>query len=189
MTTTVLAIKNMVCDRCIKLVREQLQELGHRLKSIELGRVEVVGELHETAYVVISEMLSENGFELMNGADAETIEKIKKLILDHLHNGPQKPEKMNFSTYLEKEVGMNYFSLSKLFSTTESITIERYIILQKIERVKELLIYNQMSLSEIVFELQYSSISHLSRQFKKITGLTPTAFKKSGKGRKSLDKL
>lgn len=187
---TVLTVKNMVCDRCIKLVREQLQELGYKPASIELGRVEIVGELQKTNYILISEMLSKNGFELMSGVDAEAIEKIKKLILNHLYNGPKKPERMNFSTYLEKKVGMNYFSLSKLFSNTESITIERYIILQKIERVKELLIYDQKSLSEIAFELEYSSVSHLSRQFKSVTGLTPSSFRKLGvEGRRSLDKV
>jgi AraC-like DNA-binding protein len=185
-----ILVKNMVCDRCVKLVREELEAMGYKVVDIELGRVELAQPLRESNLIKIAAMLSENGFELISGTDAETIEKIKKLVLDHLYHGPKKPESINFSAYLANELNLNYFHLSKLFSATEGITIERYVILQKIERVKELLMYDQQNLSEIAFDLEYSSVAHLSRQFKQVTGLTPTAFKKQGsKGRKSIDKI
>jgi AraC-like DNA-binding protein len=185
-----ILVKNMVCDRCIRSVQEQLEALGYKVVAIELGRVEVAQTLRKSDYTKISKMLSDNGFELISDTDVETIEQIKRIVLDHLHHGPKKPANVNFSTYLASELGLNYFHLSKLFSATEGMTIERYIILQKIERVKELLLYDQQNLSEIAFDLEYSSVAHLSRQFKNVSGLTPTAFKKQGsKGRKPIDKI
>jgi AraC-like DNA-binding protein len=185
-----ILVKNMVCDRCIRSVREQLEALGYEVVAIELGRGEVAQTLRKSDYTKISKMLSDHGFELISDADVETIEQIKRIVLDHLYHGPKKPAHVNFSTYLASELGLNYFHLSKLFSATEGVTIEHYIILQKIERVKELLMYDQQNLSEIAFDLEYSSVAHLSRQFKKVSGLTPTAFKKQGgKGRKAIDKI
>lgn len=185
-----LLIKNMVCDRCITVVRQQIEALGHQISQVELGQVELARPLNASSLKDVESALLGHGFELLKGTDAIAVEKVKKLILDHLYRHVQKPNSMNFSDYLAQETTMNYFALSKLFSSTEGITIEKYLILQKIERVKELLVYNQKSLSEIAFELEYSSVAHLSRQFKNVTGLTPSSFKKLGiEGRKSLDKI
>ena len=185
-----LLIKNMVCDRCITVVRQQIEALGHQISQVELGQVELARPLNASSLKEVESALLGHGFELLKGTDAIAVEKVKKLILDHLYRHVQKPNSMNFSDYLAQETTMNYFALSKLFSSTEGITIEKYLILQKIERVKELLVYNQKSLSEIAFELEYSSVAHLSRQFKSVTGLTPSSFRKLGiEGRKSLDKI
>ena len=185
-----LLIKNMVCDRCITVVRQQIEALGHQISQVELGQVELARPLNASSLKDVESALLGHGFELLKGTDAIAVEKVKKLILDHLYRHVQKPNSMNFSDYLAQEITMNYFALSKLFSSTEGITIEKYLILQKIERVKELLVYNQKSLSEIAFELEYSSVAHLSRQFKSVTGLTPSSFRKLGiEGRKSLDKI
>lgn len=185
-----ILIKNMVCDRCITVVRQQVEALGHPIARIKLGEVEFVKPVGAYKLAEIETALIDHGFELLKGRDAAAVEKVKKLILDHLHWREQKPSSMNFSDYLAKEIGMNYFAISKLFSSTEVLTIEKFLILQKIERVKELLVYNQKSLSEIAFELEYSSVSHLSRQFKSVTGLTPSSFRKLGvEGRRSLDKV
>ena len=185
-----LLIKNMVCDRCITVVRQQIEALGHQISQVELGQVELARPLNASSLKDVESALLGHGFELLKGTDAIAVEKVKKLILDHLYRHVQKPNSMNFSDYLAQETTMNYFALSKLFSSTEGITIEKYLILQKIERVKELLVYNQKSLSEIAFELEYSSVAHLSRQFKSVTGLTPSSFRKLGiEGRKSLDKI
>jgi len=185
-----LLIKNMVCDRCITVVRQQIEALGHQISQVELGQVELARPLNASSLKDLESALLGHGFELLKGTDAIAVEKVKKLILDHLYRHVQKPNSMNFSDYLAQETTMNYFALSKLFSSTEGITIEKYLILQKIERVKELLVYNQKSLSEIAFELEYSSVAHLSRQFKSVTGLTPSSFRKLGiEGRKSLDKI
>ena len=185
-----LLIKNMVCDRCITVVRQQIEALGHQISQVELGQVELARPLNASSLKDLESALLDHGFELLKRTDAIAVEKVKKLILDHLYRHVQKPNSMNFSDYLAQETTMNYFALSKLFSSTEGITIEKYLILQKIERVKELLVYNQKSLSEIAFELEYSSVAHLSRQFKSVTGLTPSSFRKLGiEGRKSLDKI
>ena len=185
-----LLIKNMVCGRCITVVRQQIEALGHQISQVELGQVELARPLNASSLKDVESALLGHGFELLKGTDAIAVEKVKKLILDHLYRHVQKPNSMNFSDYLAQETTMNYFALSKLFSSTEGITIEKYLILQKIERVKELLVYNQKSLSEIAFELEYSSVAHLSRQFKSVTGLTPSSFRKLGiEGRKSLDKI
>ena len=172
------------------MVRQQVEALGHPIARIKLGEVEFVKPVGAYKLAEIETALIDHGFELLKGRDAAAVEKVKKLILDHLHWREQKPSSMNFSDYLAKEIGMNYFAISKLFSSTEGLTIEKFLILQKIERVKELLVYNQKSLSEIAFELEYSSVSHLSRQFKSVTGLTPSSFRKLGvEGRRSLDKV
>lgn len=185
-----ILIKNMVCDRCITVVRQEIEALGHPIARIELGQVEFKQPISPSDLKMIEVALMNNGFELLKGADAEAVERVKKLILDHLYKREQKPDRINFSDYLAKEIHMNYFTLSKLFSSTQGLTIEKYLILQRIERVKELLVYNEQNLSEITFELDYSSVSHLSRQFKRVTGLTPSSFKKLGiKGRKALDKV
>ncbi|MCI4669901.1 MAG: AraC family transcriptional regulator [Bacteroidia bacterium] len=172
-----LAIKNMVCARCIKVVQEELEKLGFKPTSIILGEVSIESSITSSEMKNIKEMLWKNGFELIEDSEVRLIETVKTLVIDHIHHSRQKPESLNFSDYLSQKTNTSYFYISKLFSAKEGITLEKYIIKQKIERVKELLMYGSQTLSEIAFELEYSSTAHLSGQFKKETGLTPTKFK------------
>ena len=185
-----LFVKNMVCDRCIKVVMERLNELSIPFTEIELGKVTLEQDITTDQASAIQKALEQEGFELLTGTDAQVIEQVKQLILDHIYGRQVKPEGINFSDHLAKSIGVNYFNLSKLFSSMEGITIEKFVIYQKVERVKELLTYDQQNLSQIAFELGYSSTAHLSRQFKSVTGLTPSTFKKTGgQGRKPLDRI
>ena len=176
-SNSTLAIKNMVCARCVKVVGEELAKLGFTPTSILLGEVTLGAPPSQTQLEEIKEMLWRNGFELIEDSEVRLIEKVKTLVIDHIHHNRQKPESLNFSDYLAQKTEASYFHISKLFSAKEGITLEKYIIKQKIERVKELLMYGDQTLSEIAFELGYSSTAHLSGQFKKETGLTPTQFR------------
>lgn len=188
--TSELSVKNMVCNRCIRVVREELQNLGYQVNHISLGKVSLQGNLSDQDISRIRETLAGNGFELLEDQQQQLIEKVKTLIIDHIHHHHQKPEYQNFSDYLTQKTGINYFHLSKLFSSMEGVTIEKYIILQKVEKVKELLIYGEQSLADIAFDLEYSSVAHLSGQFKKVTGLSPSAFRKLVEPRRnSLDQI
>ncbi len=190
MKNTTLYIKNMVCNRCIRAVREELEQLGFIIEAIELGKVTICGGLFEEGLMSIEKTLLSNGFELINDRQHQIIEQVKKIIIEHVHHGDAKPKHINFSEYLEQQVGVNYSSISKLFSSFEGVTIEKYLILQKVERAKELLAYGEQNLSEIAYKLEYSSVAHLSGQFKKVTGMTPTAFKNmAGSRRKPLDQV
>lgn len=189
--TTTLHIKNMVCDRCIKVVGEELQRLGLDVRSVTLGEAVVSAKDGELDVKKIRETLETNGFELLNNKQSQIVERIKNAIIKLVHyNHDQKQLKLNQSKYISKEVGLEYHYLSSLFSSTEGITIEKFIILQKIERVKELLKYDELTLSEIAYKMGYSSVQHLSNQFKQVTGFSPSHFKnlKSEK-RKPLDKV
>ncbi len=172
-------IKNMVCDRCIRVVRDELRLLGHDVRNVELGEVELGNTLKQNEVDTVKSMLLKNGFELIEDKNGKTIEAIKTAIIELIHhNHDAEPMKVKYSDYIAKEVGKDYHLLSALFSSVENVTIEHYIIKQKIERVKELLKYADRSLSEIAYSLNYSSVQHLSNQFKSITGFTPSQFKK-----------
>jgi len=186
-----LHIKNMVCNRCIKVVKEELEKLNYSIEKIELGEVVITSDKEKINLEIIKKVLEENGFELIDSRNANIIERIKILIINLIHH----PSAESFSdTDLRKEIDnetdLSYQYVSSLFSSREGITIEKFIISQKIEKVKELLVYDQLTLSEIAYNLGYSSVQHLSNQFKKITGLTPTYFKRlKEKKRKPLDKI
>ena len=185
-----LFIKNMVCNRCIRVVKEELTNLGLIVKNIELGRVEITGQPESVSNDKIRDVLKENGFELIDDKKSRLIGQIKTIVIEFIHHNKEKAEHINFSDFLSKEVGYDYSYLSNLFSSVEGTTIEKYIINQKIEKVKELLVYDELSLNEIAYEIGYSSVQHLSNQFKKITGLSPTHFKKIKETRrKPLDKI
>ncbi len=190
-TTSKLFIKNMVCNRCIKVVNEELGKLGLEVLSIVLGEVIVNGNYDELPLEKIKIVLEENGFELIEDKKAKIIEEIKHVVLELVRNDDNElPADFKYSNYLEEKIGMEYHHLSNLFSSVENITIEQYIILQKIERAKELLKYGELTLSEIAYRLGYSSVQHLSNQFKKVTGLTASQFKNMTENiRKPLDKV
>jgi AraC family transcriptional regulator len=190
MNKKTLYIKNMVCARCIKVVKEELEKLGLNVENVILGEA-VVSSRAEIDENKIRDVLEQNGFELIDDKQAKIIEKIKVIVIELIQN--QSEDKLtgtNFSDYISEKVDKSYQYISSLFSSHEGVTLETYIINQKIEKVKELLIYNELSLTEISYRLGYSSVQHLSSQFKKITGLTPSEFKQlREKNRKPLDKV
>lgn len=166
----------MVCDRCKWVVKSELEKLGHQVLSVNLGEVELKDAVNPGEIDVIDQKLKDFGFELINDKSAALIERIRALVIQLVQHAEQL-DKQNLSDYLSKKLHKEYSALSKLFSETMGITIEQYFILQKIERAKELIVYNEMSLTQIAFELGYSSVAHLSSQFKKVTGLTASHFK------------
>lgn len=185
-----LYIKNMVCNRCIKVVKEELTQLGFTINFIDLGEVEIEESTDETGLAKIKARLQENGFELIEDSKQKLIDRIKSHVIKKIHHENLSESESNFSDVIEKEIGRDYSSLSKLFSSVEGVTIEHYIILQKIEKVKELLKYGDKTLSEISYQLGYNSVNHLSSQFKKQTGMTATEFKNNTSiKRKPLDKI
>ena len=173
-----LYIKNMVCPRCVKAVEQVLQGINATTIEVRLGEVLLQDPLSEKQLNSLKGQLLQLGFELLDDSLTRQIDKIKSIIIEHIHY--REDEKFVFSEVLADELHKDYSVLSKLFSETEGITIEQYVILQKIEKVKELLAYNEMNLNEISYKLSYSSVAHLSAQFKKVTGLTPTQFRAQG---------
>ncbi len=178
MDSTILYIKHMVCNRCIKVVADELSKINLTIKEIELGKVCLSTKLTQKQIKEARQILEENGFELIDDKKNKLIDQIKTIIIENVHYSNQTFDTSNSSDYIAQTLGYSYSYLSKLFSSIEETTIEKYIINQKIEKVKELLIYNELSLSEISYQLGYSSVQHLSKQFKKVTGLNPSDFKK-----------
>lgn len=183
-----LYIKNMVCPRCIMAVENILTGLNLQPLDVRLGEVIIAKDLNTEEIKTFRLALEKVGFELLDDNQQQLIEQIKTTIINHIHFSDETG--FNISEILSRDLKKDYSLLSKLFSVTEGITIEHYTILQKTERVKELLTYNKQTLSEIAFILGYSSVAHLSSQFKKVTGLTPSKFKSQGIDlRKSIDQL
>ncbi len=181
-------IKNMVCMRCVMVVREIFRNLGIMDVEIVLGEVNVDHPIPPPTFQLIKTELRMSGFELINNRAIQLVEKIKTISIDFIYKN-QMHERINYSVLLAAQMNLDYKYLSTLFSSTEGITIEKYIISLKIERVKELLEYDEKSLSEIAFMMGYSSVAHLSGQFKKMTGITPSDFKKFRmEKRKSIDR-
>ena len=184
-----LYVKNMVCNRCKMVVESELQKLGYQLSSVELGEVDVKGEVSDLQKEGIKSHLQSLGFELIDDRKSRTIEKIKSLIIELIHHQDGHLQ-MNLSDYLSQHLSQEYSVLSNLFSEVEGKTIEKYYIHQKIEKVKELIIYDELSFSEIADRLNYSGVSHLSNQFKKVTGFTPTYFKQlKSRKRQQIDEI
>lgn len=184
-----LYIKFMVSARCKMMVTSELDKLGlHHLK-VELGEVEVMEDMTATQRQLLKSALLKSGLELMEDHRAILIERIKNIIVEMVHYSEDCP-KINFSWYLSEKLNHDYTYLANLFSEVTGITIEHYIIAHKIERVKELLMYDELNLTQISYKLNYSSVAHLSSQFKKVTGLTPTFFKQlKFKKLKTLDEI
>ncbi|MBP6754526.1 MAG: AraC family transcriptional regulator [Bacteroidia bacterium] len=172
-----LYIKYMVSLRCKLVVKDALESLGLHFVILELGIVEIMQDLTEVQHQQLYDMLLKSGLELMDDKKSVLIEKIKNIIIEMVHYSDELP-KVNYSDYISEKMGLDYTYLSKLFSEVRGITIEHFIIAHKIERVKELLLYDELNLTQISYIMNYSSVSHLSKQFKKVTGLTPSFFKK-----------
>lgn len=169
-------IKNMVCNRCIMAVEAEFEKLGIHPATVELGKVELLEDWNENNKMLLCQRLNELGFEIVEDKTRIIIERIKSQIITLVHHQDLEL-KINLSAYLSQNLSLDYNTLSSLFSETEAETIEHFFIKQKIEKVKELLTYNELSLSEIAYKMNYSDVAHLSNQFKKITGITPTKFK------------
>lgn len=183
-----IIVKNMVCNRCIKVVKEELNKNKIDFAHVDLGTIYFNHLISKKEKELLTHALEKEGFALVEDKETKIINKIKALIIENIHHGKEKLLNQNFSNFLTSNIGIEYSQMSKLFSEIEGKTIEHYTIQQRIERAKELLIYNELTLSQISYELEYSSPQHLSRQFKQITGLTATAFKKIGR-RKKLDTI
>jgi len=186
-----LFIKNMVCHRCVLAVEDILRKEKIPFQKVTYGEIHVANELTQDQKLRLEKSLESIGFELIENRNAALIEKIKQLVIKRARNESGEQEnKIKLSHYISGQVNHEYTYLSSLFSSVEGRTIENYFIEQRIEKAKELLVYGQLTLSQIAFDLEYSSVAHLSAQFKKITGLTPTYFKEIGMAkRRSLDKI
>lgn len=180
-----LYIKNMVCIRCKLLVKEELTKLGLHFVSVELGEAEIREDITLEQLDQLKAALLRSGLEIMDNKKSVLIEKIKKVIIESVHYS-EEPLTVNFSDYLSQQLNHDYTYLANLFSEVQGTTIEKFLIAHKIERVKELLVYNELNLTEIAYQMHYSSVSHLSAQFKKVTGLTPTHFKQLKDKRRSV---
>lgn len=183
-------IKNMVCDRCIMVVRNEMDKLHIAYKNIQLGQVELEEEPSAATLEQFRDKLALDGFEMLDDKKSKIVERIKNIIISLIHGKDADEFNLKLSVMLQEKTGMDYHYLSTLFSSVEGITIEKYTILQRTEKVKELLMYDEKSLSEIAYEMGYSSVQHLSQQFKKNTGLTPSHFRQLKENkRKPLDKI
>lgn len=184
-----MVIKNMVCNRCIMVVKQEFEKSGVQPLDVRMGEVLLANPLTEDQFKKIEDGLARVGFEILSDKNKKLIEKIKTVLIEKVQRGDLE-EHFNLGEFLPQQMHKEYTQLSKLFSEVEGVTIEQFFILQKIEKVKEWLVYNELTLSEISYRLGYSSVAHLSAQFKKVTGLNPSEFKKMGiSHRKSLDNL
>ena len=173
----ILYIKYMVSLRCKMLVKEELKKLGLHYVVIELGTVDVLEDISPEQREQLRQNLLRSGLELLDDKKSILVEKIKNVITEMIHYSDEIP-KVNYSDYISEKVGYDYTYLSNIFSEVKGITIQQFIINHKIERVKELLLYDELNLTEISYKMHYSSVAHLSNQFKKVTGLNPTYFKR-----------
>jgi AraC-like DNA-binding protein len=175
----------MVCIRCEMVVKDELTKLGLHFTRVELGQAEIIENISVTQQDQIRSQLSKSGLELVDDIKTVLVEKIKKIIIELVHYS-EEPLSINLSVYLSRQVNHNYTYLANIFSETQGHSIEKFFIEHKIERVKELLIYNELNLTEIAYKLHYSSLAHLSHQFKKVTGITATHYKRLKEKRRSM---
>jgi AraC-like DNA-binding protein len=172
----------MVSHRCKMMVIDELKKVGLQYTAIDLGMVETPDDINEEQRSLLRENLLKSGLELLDDKKSILIERIKNLITEMVHYSDQLPT-LNYSEYISNKLQYDYTYLSNIFSEVKGTTIQQFIILNKIERVKELLLYDELNLTEIAYKLHYSSVAHLSNQFKKVTGLSPSFFKKLKKKR------
>jgi AraC-like DNA-binding protein len=171
-----LYIKNMVCIRCKMVVKDELTRLGLHYNTVELGEADILENISDYQHDQIKAALLKSGLELMDDKKSVLIQKIKNVIVELVHYSDE-PLNIKFSEYLSQKLHHDYTYLANLFSEVQGTTIEKFLIAHKIERVKELLVYDELNLTEIAYQMHYSSVAHLSAQFKKVTGLTPSYFK------------
>ncbi len=179
-----LYIKYMVSLRCKMMVKAELEKLGIKYVAVELGMVEIFEDLTQEQREQLKVNLHKSGLELLDNKKSILIEKIKNVITEMIHYSDELP-KVNYSEYISEKLGYDYTYLANTFSEVKGITIQQFIINHKIERVKELLLYDELNLTEIAYKLNYSSVAHLSNQFKKVTGLSPSFYKQLGQKRKN----
>lgn len=179
-----LFIKYMVSTRCKMVVKEELKKLGLHFMVVDLGEVDIMENISTETREQLKLALLNSGLELMDDKRAVLIEKIKNVIIDMVHYSDELP-KVNYSDYISEKLNHDYTYLSNIFSEVKGITIQQFIIIHKIERAKELLLYDELNLTEISYKLNYSSVAHLSNQFKKVTGLTPSHFRQLKDKRRS----
>ena len=191
MKTHSIYVKNMVCNRCIMVVENALKQTGLNNTSVSLGEVKISQEPSAEQIEMLDALLTQHGFERIDDKKSRVLEQIKASVIHTIHHHDRFDLTINWSHFLSEKIGYDYGYLSHLFSTVTGTTLEQYIIKQKIEKVKEYLFYDELSVKEIAYKMGYSSVAHLSSQFKKVTGLTPTAFKALRKptDRKSLDHI
>ena len=180
----------MVCDRCILMVKQSLDKLSIDYNTVDLGEIWTDKPISDDQFISLKNLLLLLGFELLDDRKSTIIIQIKSCIIKYIHGDDEAVMNRKLSVMLSEKLETDYNYLSALFSSIEGITIEKYVILQRVERAKELLEYNELSLSEIADKLFYSSVQHLSQQFKKVTGLTPSQYKQSAEtGRRPLDQV
>lgn len=179
-----LHIKYMVSLRCKMMVKEELQKLGLHFVNVDLGMVEILEDISQAQRDQLKVSLLKSGLELLDNKKSILIDRIKNVIVEMIHYNDELP-KVNYSAYISEKIGYDYTYLANIFSEVKGITIQQFIIIHKIERVKELLIYDELNLTEISYKLHYSSVSHLSSQFRKITGLTPSYYRQLKEKRKA----
>jgi AraC-like DNA-binding protein len=184
-----LYVKYMVCLRCKMIVKEELKKLGLHFVIVDLGMMEILEDITQKQHDQLKENLLRWGLELLDDSKSILIEKIKNVIIELIHYSNELPA-INYSDYLSEKLNHNYTYLANIFSEVKGITIQQFIIIHKIERAKELLLYDEHNLTEIADKLHYSSVAHLSNQFKKVTGLSPSYYKQLKQKRTSnLDKM
>jgi AraC family transcriptional regulator len=188
--TQVIYIKHMVSNRCISTVKEELEKLGANVQMVELGKATIIEGKKKINEKQLSAVLETNGFALIRDKEDQLVEQIKVAVIEWFYYGNNANTIIRNSDYLSDKLGLPYFHISKVFSDKTGTTLEKYIILVKIERVKELLSYDEMTLSEIAYMMGYSAVQYLSNQFKQVTGYTVTEYKmKKINDRKPLDTL
>ena len=180
-----LYIKNMVCIRCKMVVKAELTKLGLHYTTVELGEAEILENISAEQHEQFKAALLKSGLELLDDKKSVLIQKIKNVIVELVHYS-EEPLTINFSDFLSQKLNHDYTYLANLFSEVQGTTIEKFIIAHKIERVKELLVYGELNLTEIAYLMHYSSVAHLSTQFKKVTGLTPSYFKQLRQKRRNM---
>jgi len=171
-----LLIKNMISLRSIMLVKDELDKLDITYEDIQLGEVELLSKIPAEKFLKLQTSLIKNGMELIIDRKSVLSERVKNLLFETIHHSDEVPTE-NYSHFISRKLNQNYTYLANIFSETQGITIEHYIIQQKIEKVKQLLLCDELSLTQISYKLNYSSVAHLSNQFKKVAGMTPSAFK------------
>lgn len=179
---TEIMIRGMVCERCITIIRDGLTAFGFEVESISLGKLTFARSLDDKAKQTVESYLIENGFALISNRQIRIVNQVKQLIDDVFSDQSRRQPRIRFATYLPENLHLNYDSISHSFAELEGVTLEKYIISKRIDKVKELLVYTNRSLTEIAYDVGFSSINHLSRQFKDYTGQTPTCFRSAVAG-------